>query len=146
MVKKIFILLMSLLVSSQIAAADLNSPIGRWVTISDKTHDRSGIVQIYEQGGKLYGKILKIFPGSGRNPADRCVKCPGNFKDKPVEGLTFLWGFERQPDGTWTNGQILDPKEGNVYKGKLTLTDQGKKLDVRGYWAFFWRTQTWLRE
>lgn len=126
-------------------AENLNSPVGEWITISDKTHDRASIVKLYEENGKLYGKVLKIFPGSGRDPAERCTQCPGDFKDKPVLGLVFLWDFMPQSDGTWKAGKVLDPKEGKIYQGSITLVDNGKKLELRGYWGVFWRTQTWTR-
>lgn len=126
-------------------AAHMNSPVGQWITVSDRTHDRSGIVDIYERDGKLYGKIIKIFPGSGRDPAERCVKCEGEFKNKPVLGLNFLWGFEPAGDNTWKNGKVLDPHDGEIYRGSLMLVEDGKKLKVRGYWGIFWRTQTWIR-
>ncbi len=146
MYQKLLLFFISLTFSTIAFAMDLSSPVGNWLTISDKTHDRSGIVEIYENNGKMYGKILKIFPGNGRDPAEHCVNCPGNFKDKPVQGLVFLWDFEKQSDGSWANGKILDPKEGNIYKGSFTLIDNGKKLQVRGYWTIFWRTQIWIRQ
>jgi uncharacterized protein (DUF2147 family) len=44
-------------------------------------------------------------------------------------------------------GDILDPNNGKVYHVKLTLTDGGNKLDVRGYIGvpILGRTQTWSR-
>ena len=122
-----------------------NSPVGEWITISDKTHDRSGVVRISEQNGKLYGKIIKIFPGSGRDPKELCTKCEGNLKNKPILGMVFLTDFTKQADGTWKNGKVLDPKDGKVYRGTIQLIDNGEKLELRGYWGVFWRTQTWIR-
>ena len=146
MIRKFFILLVVIFSFLNIVRAeDLNSPVGNWITISDKTHDQSSIVKIWEQNGTLYGKVLKIFPGSNRNPADRCDKCPDKFKGKPVVGLTFLWGFVKKTDSYWGDGEILDPKEGSIYQGTITLIEGGKKLELRGYWTIFWRTQTWIR-
>ena len=42
----------------------------------------------------------------------------------------------------WEDGEILDPKNGKVYDCKMWVEDG--KLKVRGYIAFFYRTQTWL--
>lgn len=146
MIKKFFLLLGCCIGFFSIAqAANLNSPIGRWITMSDKTHDRSGIVELFDQYGKLAGKVVKIFPGSGRDPLERCVKCEGEFKNKRVLGLTFLWGLAPQTDGTWANGKILDPHDGHVYTATAKLVEQGKQLKLRGYWGPFWRTQTWIR-
>ena len=59
--------------------------------------------------------------------------------------MVFLTGFARQADGTWKDGKVLDPKDGKVYRGTITLIDNGQKLELRGYWGVFWRTQTWIR-
>ena len=126
-------------------APHFSSPVGTWITISDKTHDRSGMVEIYERNGKLSGKIIKIFPGADRDPAELCVKCSGALKNKPVLGLTFLTDFVPGKEGVWEKGLILDPHNGKIYKATMELTDAGKTLKLRGYWGIFWRTQTWLR-
>ena len=55
--------------------------------------------------------------------------------------------LKQDKTGYWSGGEILDPKEGKIYKVKLS-TEDGKKLDVRGYIgiALIGRTQTWLKE
>ena len=45
-------------------------------------------------------------------------------------------------DDEWDDGEILDPENGKVYDCKIWVEDG--KLQVRGYVAFFFRTQTWL--
>ena len=45
-------------------------------------------------------------------------------------------------DDEWEDGSICDPKNGKVYDCKMWLEDGN--LKVRGYVAFFYRTQTWL--
>jgi uncharacterized protein (DUF2147 family) len=46
-------------------------------------------------------------------------------------------------DGSeWEDGDILDPENGKVYRCKLWV--ENGKLQVRGYIAFLYRTQTWL--
>lgn len=145
MLKKALLFIMTFTCLTIAHAGKLNSPIGEWVTISDKTHDKSGIVEIYDDNGKLYGRIIKIFPGKDRHTGDLCKLCPGNFKNKPVQGLEFLWGFEQKDATHWIKGQLLDPKNGKIYKGTITLLNGGKKLELRGYWGIFSRSQTWLR-
>ena len=145
MIKKICCILILLTFTMVANANRVNSPIGEWVTISDKTHDKSGIVKIYQNDGKLYGRILKVFPGENRSPSDTCDLCPGKFKNKPIQGLVFLWDFSQTARNAWTDGQILDPKNGKIYKGSIKLVDDGNKLELRGYWGIFFRTQTWIR-
>ena len=43
----------------------------------------------------------------------------------------------------WKDGEILDPNNGKTYDCKIWLED--KKLQVRGYIGFFFRTQVWIR-
>jgi uncharacterized protein (DUF2147 family) len=61
--------------------------------------------------------------------------------------MTIITGMH-QEGNEYTGGQILDAESGKVYKSKMTLLEDGKKLNVRGYigMPMFGRTQTWLRE
>lgn len=130
-----------LLLSVQISFAQ--SVVGKWKTIDDETGEAKSIVEIYEQNGKIYGKVLDIL-----NPAKRdrlCEKCDGDRKDKPVLGMVIMKGLENDDD-EYEGGKILDPEKGKEYKCKIWLDSEDKnKLYVRGYVAFFYRTQNWYR-
>lgn len=119
------------------------SPAGTWTTIDDKTGAKRAVVSISVSGGTLSGTIVKVFPQAGDTGI--CSKCSGAFKDKKIQGLTFVWGLKDQGNGVWGGGSILDPKTGKVYKAKITL--EGNKLLVRGYVgvSLLGRTQTWVR-
>src|SRR5690606_15148644 len=103
------------------------SPAGTWTTIDDKTGQKRAVVQLSESGGTLNGTIGKVYP----QPGDKgiCVNCKGAFKDKKIQGLTFLWGLKDEGNGVWGGGSILDPKTGKIYKAKVTVN--GNKLYVR---------------
>jgi len=134
-----------LLAAGAVAAAD-TSPVGIWKTIDDTTHQAKSLVQITQDNGELQGKVLKVLQSDqGANPV--CDKCDGERKNQPVEGMTILWGVS-QDGNTWDGGKILDPKNGKTYKVKLTVSDDGRKLDVHGYIGFslLGRTQTWERQ
>ena len=122
--------------------AQSQSIFGKWKTIDDETNKPKSIVEIYEQNGKAYGKIIKLFrePDEDQNPI--CDLCTDGRKDKRVVGMTIIRKME-QDDSEWEDGDILDPKNGKVYDCKLWR--DGDKLMVRGYIAFFYRTQTWLK-
>jgi uncharacterized protein (DUF2147 family) len=123
------------------------SPAGLWKTIDDRSGQAKGLIRIREIAGKFEGKIDKIFPKPGDDPAPRCEKCEGSLHNQPVLGLTFLWGFTKQGD-EYQGGEILDPESGKTYQAKMKLVDGGKKLEVRGFIGFslFGRSQIWLRE
>jgi uncharacterized protein (DUF2147 family) len=61
--------------------------------------------------------------------------------------MTILWGLKKQGD-EYQGGEILDPENGKIYRARMRLVDDGKKLDVRGFIGFslFGRSQIWLRE
>jgi len=132
--------------SASSAAAEL-SPIGLWKTIDDDTGQPKSLVRIVEANGELRGSVEKVFSPPAKSPDPLCEKCEGDLKDKPVVGMTIMWGLKRTDEaGVWSGGEILDPANGKTYRCKVTVIDDGKKLQMRGYVAFFYRTQTWLRE
>ncbi|MCC4619795.1 DUF2147 domain-containing protein [Xanthomonas cassavae CFBP 4642] len=143
----------TLMLALPLAAASLlaqaaDSPVGRWKTIDDETGKPKSVVQIEQLGnGTLSGKVVDILQ-SNHGPNPICDKCDGALKGKPIKGMTILWGLK--PDGTavWSGGSVLDPAKGKTYKAKVTLTDGGKKLQMRGYVGIeaLGRTQTWIRE
>lgn len=142
----------SLLFAAGAAVAANDTPVGTWKTIDDETHQAKSIVQITENNGELQAHIVKLL---NRTPADiardgqvaLCTQCDGNLKNKPVEGMTIMWGVHKDDD-VWDGGKIVNPKDGKVYKVKLSMLDGGQKLNVRGYIGFSWvgKTQVWERQ
>ena len=119
--------------------------LGRWVTIDDNTGKKRSLVEISERGGKAYGTIVRLFREPGEDQDPLCKECdPADDRyNKKVIGMEFIRGLVRDGD-EWEDGTILDPENGKVYDAKLWVEDG--KLMVRGYVAFFYRTQTWVRE
>lgn len=129
-----------------IACAQSESPIGTWKTFDDKTGRPKSIVQITERDGALNGKVIQVLE-SPDGPHPVCKPCEGERKDQPVEGMTILWGAKRK-GGSWSDGEILDPENGKIYRVTLTPLDGGEKLDVRGYIGVpvIGRSQVWRRQ
>ena len=127
--------------------ADTLSPTGVWRTIDDKTKKERSIIRIIEVNGEFRGVVEKIFDQPGDDPAHLCKECKGDRKDKPIIGMTILWGLTKDGNG-WADGEILDPKNGRIYRAKMSLTEDGMSLNVRGFIgvSLIGRTQTWLRE
>jgi uncharacterized protein (DUF2147 family) len=128
--------------STIFAQVDNETILGNWKTIDDETGKPKSIVNLYLENGKLYGKIVKLFREKGEDPDPVCKKCKGDYKDKKIIGMVIIDGLTKV-DNAWTNGRILDPKKGKWYKAKIWEEDG--KLKVRGYLAFLFRTQEWVR-
>jgi uncharacterized protein (DUF2147 family) len=130
------------------AMAANDSAAGLWQTIDDETGKPASIVRIADDNGVLQGQVEKILR-EGADPDEKCEKCEGSNKGKPVVGMTILSGFKRK-DGTgeYEGGTVLDPHNGKTYSGKITLTDGGQKLSLRGYIgiSLIGRSQTWIRQ
>ena len=118
------------------------SAIGTWKTIDDEDGKVKSHVSIYEENGKLFGKVIKLI-----DPEQTiCTACKGDKKDKPIEGMQILWDLKGVKSNLWKGGKIMDPKNGKVYKCKIELVDSST-LNVRGFIGFslLGRTQTWYR-
>ena len=122
-----------------------NSPVGRWKTVDDVTGKAKSVVVIWEENGKLFGRIQKIVDPDPDDPDPRCDDCTGDQKGKRVIGLRILWDLSK---GERSGGSILDPANGKTYKCQLSVEDGGRKLKVRGLIgvSLLGRTQYWLRE
>jgi len=123
------------------ALAQRTSPVGKWKTVDDNTGKVKSVVEIYEKGGKLFGKVLQLF--DPEKPDPKCEECATDDPRhmKPIVGLEVIRNMVK--DGSeWADGDILDPENGKVYRCKIWV-EKGK-LQVRGYIAFLYRTQTWL--
>lgn len=119
------------------------SVIGKWKTIDDATGEAKSIVEVFSKSGKIYAKVVDILDPATKN--NLCKQCSGEDKNKPILGLIIIKGLSK--DGSeYNSGEILDPKNGKLYKCALSLESKDK-LKVRGYIGFslLGRTQYWHR-
>lgn len=119
------------------------SVIGKWKTIDDETGEAKSIVEVFSKSGKIYAKVVEILDLEHKNSV--CKKCSGEDKNKSILGLTIIKGLSK--DGSeYNSGEILDPKNGKLYKCALSLESKDK-LKIRGYIGFslLGRTQYWHR-
>ena len=131
-----------LVASSAFAQA---TPIGLWHSIDDNTGQPKAEIRITENAGVLKGSIVKLLR-KGANPDEKCTECKDERKDQPMVGLEIIRGARKAPiKAIWEDGKILDPENGREYTLRLTPVEGGRKLDVRGSFGPFGRTQTWVR-
>jgi uncharacterized protein (DUF2147 family) len=126
-------------------AADLQSPVGLWKTIDDKTGKPRAIVRIYVEDGKYFGKIEHSFTPGAESRV--CSACKDERKNQPIIGLLIIRNMA-QRDGDYGGGDILDPENGSVYSCKFHLEQGGTVLALRGFIGFslLGRSQTWHRQ
>ena len=136
-----------LMIASAQSYGAADSPVGTWLTIDDKTKKERSVIQITENNGQLTGVVEQLFDKPDDDPAHLCKECKGDRKDKPIIGMTILWGMKKDGEN-WSGGEILDPKNGKIYRCKMTLSPDGKSLTVRGFIgiSLIGRSQTWLRQ
>ena len=119
--------------------------VGKWKTIDDETNQAKSIVQIWKaDDGLYYGKVMKLFDETKKdNVCDKCDPKDARYKQKVV-GMKIIMKMKMTSSNEWTDGTILDPNNGKVYKCKLYR--EGKNLMVRGFIGIsvIGRTQTWL--
>ncbi|RZW49486.1 MAG: DUF2147 domain-containing protein [Flavobacteriaceae bacterium] len=131
----LLVLLLSFTVSSQ-------NIFGKWKTVDGQTGEEKSIVEIFEKNGKVFGKIVEILNPKHKNAL--CEKCEGEEKNQPVLGLELIKNMEEVGD-YYKRGTIFDPEYGKKFRCRLVLTDDPNILQVRGYVAFLYATQYWIR-
>ena len=133
----LFILLLLPITSTAQSAQD--KILGTWLN-----EDKDGHIKIYKKGNKYYGKITWL-----KNPNDDNGK-PVTDKENPdkslrnrsIVGLVILKDLMYK-DGEWVDGTVYDPNDGKTYTCALWF-DNGN-LRIRGYWGWFFATETWTR-
>ena len=117
---------------------------GTWKTIDDRTGNPKAIIEIYEKDSKMFGKVIDIVEPGKENFL--CKKCDGDLKDKPVIGMQIIDAAEHQGDGVYKGDTLFDPQQAMTFRCKIWLDpENSNQLKVRGYLAFIYRTQTWVR-
>jgi uncharacterized protein (DUF2147 family) len=133
--------LVILLAVGTASAAD--KPVGKWNTVDERSGKVVSEVELYDQGGRLYGKIVRLTdPMDEKGKPKTCTKCQGPDKDQPIVGLVIVKDLAPDKD-RFKGGTILDPADGKVYKAELWT--EGEQLKVRGYLGPFYKTQTWVK-
>ena len=135
---KNILFLFALIISCSLNAQSI---LGKWKTIDDETGKVKSYVEIYKKGKKYFGKVIRIANPKKQNAL--CKNCTGNNKGRKVLGLVIVNNLKKDGD-EFSDGTILDPSSGKVYDCSMWLDESGD-LQVRGYIAFFFRTQTWKR-
>jgi len=132
MMKKILLMMTFAVISLTAYSQDI---FGTWITEAG-----DGNVEIYENNGKVFGKIVWLKKGADTRDTHNP---DAKLRDRKLIGVNLLSGLTKKGD-KYEGGKIYDPKSGKTYKCAIWL--DGKELKVRGILGIFHSTQTWKRK
>lgn len=132
------ILAMSLIGLSVPATASVDDVSGIWLT-----QKKDAQVRIFDCGnGTPCGKLSWVNPKSTDTIYDARNPSPSQ-KTRKLVGVPIIWGF-RTTDNGWHGGKIYNPEDGKTFRSSMRLLGS-KKLEVKGCFGPFCRTNVWTR-
>ena len=154
--KKLLAAICALTLSALAFAADPAE--GFWISVDEKSGKETAGWQVYEENGRLYGKILSAAGVSADAKADKAKgKSYKNFMNGTdigslnVIGTTWIWDLRRDEPGEWEDGYIIDPNDGKRYRCEIEFhRADGKKykedtLEMEGKVGPIGRSQYWKK-
>jgi len=103
---------------------------GKWSTIDPFTNKPSSVVEVYFNGGKLYGKLVQIMDVDSPEKAI-CQDCPEPWKNKPLIGLVVLSGLERNGKKWEGEKAFFSRKTKRTYDGAVWLDKDKLKIQIQ---------------
>ena len=140
--KKIITLFLTIFAATGMCFA-IDPVEGYWLSIDKHGKADSGW-HIYEEGGKLYGKILSMSDKTIPPLAYRCTETyidfpvAGDVSKMPLLGTPWIFGLTCIKAGEWSGGYIVNAENGKQYRCTITYRPaDGKKfkrdvLEMRG--------------
>lgn len=103
-------------------------------------------VLMIDHDGTFEGVMARMFPESEENAGLICSKCTDDRKNAPVLGISFIRAMKRK-GLEYLGGNVLDPRDGDIWKAKMTVSPDGQELTLRGYvlTPMLGKNETWYR-
>jgi uncharacterized protein (DUF2147 family) len=141
--KKAVVLFLALVAVTGIGVAA--DPVeGYWLSVDEKTGKVTAGWQIYQEGGKLFGKIVSMVDFPADSLAVPCRESyagfpvAGRVNQMPVIGTPWIFGLSSSRPGEWSGGNIVNPEDGRMYRCRIMYrTADGRRymndvLEMRG--------------
>jgi hypothetical protein len=114
-----------------------------------KTEDGKPVVWVLvvdHHDGTFEGAIARKFPKPGQPELMTCSKCTDDRKDAAILGISFIRDMKRN-GLEYEGGNILNPRDGQIWKAKMTVSADGQQLTLRGYMLTpaFGKDEIWQR-
>jgi uncharacterized protein (DUF2147 family) len=133
--------LLVLVIPSRPASSEV--PDGTWLFANRVA------VQVFECSGLVCGRIVWLLrprAPDGQPDVDR-LNPDSTLRQRPLCGLTIIWGLQPDGAGHWSNGWLYDPEDGNTY-GLTAERTAPNEISARVYRGvpLFGRTEILIRD
>jgi uncharacterized protein (DUF2147 family) len=119
------------------------TPVGVWID-----HTGRGAVEIAPCAQELCGRIIWLQQPNDKQgrPLRDGLNAEKAKRNRAICGLQIIGGLKRQRDGSWDNGWIYDPEQGESFDVEIRLRGPDS-LQVKGYKGLKFLSETfqWTR-